>query len=250
MIRWCPLMLCCLFTMANGAFADTLKLTSLLWPPYSGQQLAQQGASVAVAQAAFERMEQQLVVDFYPWSRAIKLAAMPSSDYIGYFPEYYFETDKFVFSKPIGISPLGIVEQKSHPISWHYLADLNRYTLGVVKGYVNTDSLDLMISSGTQPVEAVTSDEQNIKKVAAGRIDGAVIDVNVLYFLLKQPYLQPLADKLQVNKQLLANKQLYVAFRNTEEGRHWRDVFDQGLAQLDIESIMGELLFQEEVTRH
>ncbi|ABI39354.1 conserved hypothetical ABC transporter protein [Shewanella sp. MR-4] len=248
MNRWYPLMLCCLLSMANTVFADTLKLTSLLWPPYSGQQLAQQGASVAVAQAAFARMEQQLLVDFYPWSRAIKLAAMPSSDYIGYFPEYYFETDKFVFSKPIGISPLGLVEQKSHPISWHYLTDLNRYTLGVVKDYVNTDSLDLMIASGSQPVEAVTSDEQNIKKVAAGRIDGAVIDVNVLYFLLKQPHLQPLADKLQVNKQLLANKQLYVAFRNTEEGRHWRDVFDQGLAQLDIESIMGELLFHEEAS--
>lgn len=83
MFRWCLLMLCCLFATVNSAFSDTLKLTSLLWPPYSGQQLAQQGASVAVAQAAFERMEQQLVVDFYPWSRAIKLAAMPSSDYIG-----------------------------------------------------------------------------------------------------------------------------------------------------------------------
>lgn len=246
MIRWCPLMFSCLLTVANTTFADTLKLTSLLWPPYSGYQLQHQGASVAVAKAAFEQMEQQLIVDFYPWSRAIKLAVMPGSDYIGYFPEYYFETDKFIFSKPIGIGPLGIVEQKSRPISWHHLADLNRYTLGIVQDYVNTDSLDVMIASGSQPVEAATSDEQNIKKVAAGRIDGAVIDINVLHYLLKQPHLQPLADKLQVNRQLIANKQLYVAFRNTEEGRRWRDIFDQGLAKLDIDSIMGDLLFKQE----
>ncbi|MGL4748629.1 MAG: ABC transporter, partial [Shewanella sp.] len=74
--------------------------------------------------------------------------------------------------------------------------------------------------------------------------------INVLHYLLKQPHLQPLADKLQVNRQLIANKQLYVAFRNTEEGRRWRDMFDQGLAKLDIESIMGDLLFQEEALNH
>lgn len=250
MVRWFFLLFYVGFSTVQSAQADTVKLTSLLWPPYAGYQLVQEGVSVAVARAAFAQMDQQLIVDFYPWSRAIKLAAMPSSDYIGYFPEYYFETDKFIFSKPIGIGPLGIVEQKSHPISWFHLTDLNRYTLGVVKDYVNTDSLDLMIASGNQPVEAATSDEQNIRKVAAGRIDGAVIDINVLHYLLKQPHLQPLADKLQVNRQLIANKQLYVAFRNTEEGRRWRDMFDQGLAKLDIESIMGDLLFQEEALNH
>lgn len=246
MVRWLFWLFGCVFSLISCVNADTLKLTSLLWPPYSGQQLPQQGASIAVARAAIESMDQQLAVDFYPWSRAVKLAGSAKSDYIGYLPEYYFETDKFVFSKSIGASPLGIVEQKSHPISWQHLEDLNRYTLGVVKDYVNTDALDLMIRTGAQPVEAVTSDEQNIRKVAAGRIDGAVIDINVLHYLLKQPHLQPLAEKLQVNRQLLANKQLYVAFRNTDEGRRWRDLFDQGLAKVDIDNIMGELMFQEE----
>ena len=44
-------------------------LTSLLGPPYSGQQLAEQGASIAVARAALKVMGHQLEVDFYPWSR-------------------------------------------------------------------------------------------------------------------------------------------------------------------------------------
>ncbi len=138
------------------------------------------------------------------------------------------------------------MEQKSHPVSWNYIEDLNRYTLGVVKDYVNTQALDRMIVSGVQRTEPVTSDEHNVKKVAAGRIDAAVIDVNVLHYLLKQKPLQPLATKLQIIRQILANKQLYIAFRNTEEGRRWRDIVDQGLAQVDVETIIGELLYRED----
>lgn len=249
MIRWCLALLCyALFSIGlPAARADTLVLTSLLWPPYSGQQLARQGASIAITRAALNVMGHELKVDFYPWSRAVKLATLPSSDYLGYFPEYYYETEKFIFSNSIGTSPLGLVEQKSHPLSWHYVADLNRYTLGVVKDYVNTDVLDSMIVSGVQPVEAVTSDELNIKKVAAGRVDAAVIDVNVLHYLLKQKPLQPLADKLQINRQLLANKQLYIAFRNNDEGRRWRDIVDRGLAQIDAEALANDLLYHDDV---
>ncbi|WP_198783124.1 substrate-binding periplasmic protein [Shewanella putrefaciens] len=250
MVRWCVALLCqALFFIGlsmTPARADTLVLTSLLWPPYSGQQLAQQGASIAVTRAALKVMGHELKVDFYPWSRAVKLASMPSGDYQGYLPEYYYDTEKFVFSSSIGTSPLGLVEQTSHPISWHYVADLNRYTLGVVKDYVNTDVLDSMIVSGAQAVEAVTSDEHNIKKVAAGRIDAAVIDVNVLQYLLKQKTLQPLADKLQINRQLLANKQLYIAFRNNDEGRRWRDIVDRGLAQIDAEALANDLLYHDD----
>lgn len=115
-----------------------------------------------------------------------------------------------------------------------------------MKDYVNTDVLDSMIVSGAQPVEAVTSDEHNIKKVAAGRIDAAVIDVNVLQYLLKQKTLQPLADKLQINRQLLANKQLYIAFKNNDEGRRWRDIVDRGLAQIDVEALANDLLYHDD----
>ncbi|GIU10455.1 substrate-binding periplasmic protein [Shewanella morhuae] len=239
-------MLCCLILMGVSITkADTLKLTSLLWPPYSGPLLVEQGASIAVVRAALKVMGHQLEVDFYPWSRTVKLASMPHSDYLGYFPEYYYETENFIFSKSIGVSPLGLVEQKAHPMNWNVIEDLNRYTLGVVKDYVNIQAFDSMVLSGVQPIEAVTSDEHNIKKVAAGRIDAAVMDVNVSHYLLKQKSLQPLADKLQINRHILANKQLYIAFRNTDEGRRWRDTFDQGLAQIDVEKVIEAALYNQ-----
>lgn len=222
--------------------ADTLKLTSLLWPPYAGQQLEYQGVSIMVAKAALNAMGHDLQVDFYPWSRAVKLASKPNTDYLGYFPEYHHQTDVFIFSKGIGSSPLGLVEQKLHPISWTKTTDLKQYVVGVVQGYVNTDEIDSLIASGSLRVEAVSSDEHNIKKVAAGRIDAAVIDVHVLRYLLQQKALAPLSPKLQMNKKLLESKQLHVAFLNNAEGKKWRDIMDQGLAKIDVEDILERAL--------
>lgn len=222
--------------------AEVVRLTSLHWPPYAGHDLAAQGACAAVAKAAFAAMGHQLEIDFYPWSRSVKLAQQQSSPYIGYFPEYYSDTVHFVFSEPMGMSPLGLVEQRQNPISWSSVQDLRQYRLGVVQGYVNIEELDRAIADDLQAAEAVTSDEHNLKKVAAGRIDAAVIDVYVMRYLLRQAKFEPLTDKLQLNRTLLANKHLYVAFKNTPEGRRWQAIFNEGLQRIDVAEIMANHL--------
>ncbi|MDX6017659.1 transporter substrate-binding domain-containing protein [Shewanella indica] len=236
------LLLLLLYSGSSSVRADTLQLSSLNWPPYTGQMLQQQGACVAVVKAALAAMGHELKINFYPWSRAVKLAGMPGSPYLGYFPEYYHQSDKFIFSKPLGFSQLALVEQSQRPVSWQQLQDLQRYNLGVVKDYVNTESLDRAMDSGRQPFELANSDEQNLRKLAAARIDAVVIDANVYRYLLRQKGMEELEGKLKLNRQLLASKGLLVAFRNSAEGQRWRDIFDQGLARIDAKSILEQHL--------
>ncbi|MCL1058109.1 transporter substrate-binding domain-containing protein [Shewanella gelidimarina] len=220
--------------------ADTLYLTSLHWPPYSGSQLKNEGASIAITRAALAAVGHKVEVDFYPWSRAVRMASRADSKYSGYLPEYAYPTDKFVFSDSMGSSPLGLVEQKRHPISWSEQSDLNQYNIGVVQGYVNTEQLDNMIAQGVQPVEVVASDIHNIKKVVSGRIDAAVIDVYVLRYLLVQPDMESVASRVQLNKRTLTKKELYIAFKNNAEGKKWRDLFNRGLKQIDVDKILKD----------
>ncbi|GGX67363.1 substrate-binding periplasmic protein [Saccharospirillum salsuginis] len=220
--------------------ADTLYLTSLEWPPYSGEDLPSQGASIAVAKAAFDAMGHELVVEFYPWSRAVALATN-NDKYAGYFPEYYYESDEFLFSDPMGQGPLGFVENVDNPIEWNSLDDLTDETIGVVQDYVNTEELDRMIADGDINASAVTSDSQNVLKVAGGRIDMAVIDSNVLGYLLENdPKVDMAIGKVQMNDKLLVEKDLYIAFKNNANGQQWRDIFNEGLTQIDIDAIMAE----------
>lgn len=224
----------------NTANAETVHLTSLDWAPYSGKTLANQGASVVVAQAAFKAMGHELVVDFFPWSRAVKLASESGSKYAGYFPEYLYESSEFTFSAPMGQGPLGLVENKSKPITWAQVSDLAKYKLGVVQDYVNTEELDALVASGDIKPQVVTSDEINVQKVAGGRIDGAVIDANVLsYMLANSSKLAKAKDQVQMNAKLLMNKDLYIAFRNDADGKKWQGIYNEGLGKIDINALMA-----------
>ncbi|QYJ88025.1 transporter substrate-binding domain-containing protein [Shewanella mesophila] len=234
--------LVCFTALVFSAKGETLFLSSLNWPPYTGEQLKDGGASAAVVSAALKAKGHDLHVDYYPWSRTIRMVSREDAIYSGYFPEYYYPTDQYVFSASIGSSPLGLLERRLYPIKWSRIKDLNQYTLGVVRDYVNTIELDEMITSGVQHVEVVSSDEHNIRKVATGRVHGAVIDKYVYNYYIHQPHLVELKNKLDMNKQLLASKQLYIAFKNTPEGHRWREVFNDGLALIDPEQIVEEYL--------
>lgn len=234
---------CFLLAFSNFVASETVYLTSLAWPPYSDKSLEQQGASVAVAKAAFKAQGHELVVDFFPWSRAVNSASQANSKYVGYFPEYMHDTADFVFSDPTGTGPLGLLQNNAKPITFSSVGDLAGKRIGVVQDYVNTKELDDMIASGAIKGDAVPSDVLNIKKVAAGRIDAAVIDTNVLNYLLStDKSLAGVKDKVSMNATLLEDKKLYIAFRNDADGQKWQQIYNQGLAKIDVNSIMATYL--------
>lgn len=68
---------------------------------YSGEQLEREGASIAVARAAFEAVGYRLEVRYFPWKRTV-LEAKEDSDIIGFLPEYYSEERGREFCFPTG----------------------------------------------------------------------------------------------------------------------------------------------------
>lgn len=234
------LLLFILMSFSNLVTADTVYLTSLSWPPYSDKSLNQQGASVAVAKAAFKAEGHDLVVEFFPWSRAVNSALQEGSKYVGYFPSYMHTNPDVIFSNITGTGPLGLVQNNKMPINYSALSDLAGKRIGVVKDYVNTKELDDMIASGAIQGDAAPSDILNIKKVAAGRVDAAVIDANVLKYLLStDKSLASAVDKVSMNVNLLEEKNLHIAFRNDTEGQKWQKIYNKGLAKINVEKIMS-----------
>ena len=195
-----------------------------------------------MAKAAFAAMGYRLEVDFYPWSRTVRLAKDTQGKYLGYFPEYYSAdiAEEFIFSDPMGSGPLGFVESTQNPIEWRTLLDLSGYQIGVVQDYVNTTEFDRLVAEGQLQVHPVIADLLNVKKVAAGRIDLAVIDRHVLNYLLRSdPALGKVAHKVQFNRRTLEEKLLYLCFQNTPEGAELAEIFNQGLKKIDVAAIMA-----------
>jgi len=239
MFRHCITTLALVLLFVSSAAAEPMYLTSLEWPPYTGEELAEDGASVKVVREALAHAGMELEVKFYPWQRAVN-TAKNDQNFIGYFPEYFAESieQEFIFSAPIGASPLGFIERKDAPVVWETLNDLKQYAIGVVSGYVNTTEFDAMMASGELNTEGVADDITNIRKVAAGRIDMAVIDKNVFDYLLQTaPELAGLGEKLQFNQRLLEDKKLFVCVRKSPEGEAAIARLNEGLGALDVNAV-------------
>lgn len=222
---------------ALPASERVIRLSSLEWPPYSGALLPNQGASIEVVRLALQEIGWQLDVEFFPWLRAV--ASARNGRHHGYFPEYWFETDDFLLSPVIGTGPLGLVEAKNKPIEWDVLTDLTQYRIGIVSGYVNTTDMDAMIERGALRVYPAPDDVSNMRKVAAGRIDAAVIDPFVMRYLAQTALsLRDVKGIFQMNPTYLGQKTLHVAW--TLDNAHFNEVLRQALERIDVQRIQTE----------
>ncbi len=209
-------------------------LTTLSWPPYASSALPGGGQSVETVRRALAATGLTLDAQFYPWKRAVAMALRDPAVQ-GYFPEYYDDgvAVNFLFSEPIGEGPLGFIERADKPVSWKRLADLKGLRIGVTLGYVNTAAFDRMAASGELTADPAVDDAANVRKLAAGRLDLAVIDLNVFAYLARPGGgLEKEAEKLRVNPRLLAMRELYVCFRKGPGAEKLAARFNEGLRRV------------------
>jgi len=218
-----------------------ITIATLEWPPYVGADLPQQGATAAVVKAAFVAAGYEPTLSFVPWKRAIDEATRSGATVQAFFPGYHCkQRSDLVSSKSIGNGPLGFAELTTAPLSWNNLDDLQTKTIGVVQGYANTEEFDARVKDGRIKADASDSDLTNLRKLAAGRLDGAVIDRYVLEYLRKtEASLKANADKLRFAAKPLEDKQLFVCAHDDAAGRKLITEFDAGLAKIDIPAMIG-----------
>lgn len=219
-------------------------LTSLAWPPYTGENLEYNGATAEVVRAAFDAVGYELEILFYPWNRAVD-EAQNNPEVMGYFPEYPSEerAREFLFSDSVGKSPLGFAKRRARSLSWRDYDELRYYVIGTVDGYVNTERFDRMVASGEIQTDVSVSDTLNVRKVLAGRVDMGVVDMNVYEYLLKNDaLLHSRRGELRMDSRLLAINDLYVCFRKGAEGEALLKLFNEGLSRISPLSIQRDYI--------
>lgn len=209
-------------------------LASLEWPPYTGKLLPEQGASSKAVREAFAAMGYQLEIRFLPWNRSLD-EVRNSSSIDGYFPEYDSEERRkeFLYSKSMGKSPLGFAKRQTLHESWSSFDDLKTMTIGVVSGYVNTKQFDDLVKQGEIKTDEASVDLFNLRKTLAGRVEMAVIDLNVFdYLMTHDPYMLSHPDDLIIDSRLLGINDLYVTFKQSPRGEELRKVLNEGLSKI------------------
>lgn len=228
-----------LFLFTNAMAAGTIKLASLEWEPYIGPNMKDGGYVMEVIKEAYKRSGYTVQIDYLPWARAVKMAK--DGDYDGYMPEYYSEDLKkdFLLSAPFQGGPLGFFKKKTSKITFKKLEDLKDYSIGVVRGYVNTAEFD---AASYLKKDEAKDDLTNLKKLIAGRIDLIICDKNVGNHILKTQIVQNAGD-VEFMEPQLEEKDLYVCITKTApEAQKKIDDFNAALKQMKDDGTIGKII--------
>jgi polar amino acid transport system substrate-binding protein len=170
-----------LFASQSFLYAESLRIATLDWEPYTGHSLKSGGFCSEIVTEVFKKAGYTVTIDYISWDKAIEEGAKGNYDAV--FPEYYSRerTKDFAYSNFFTNSLLGFYERKGASIKHKTLRDLAPYKIGVVKGYVNTEELDK--ATYLKKIES-DSDEENLRKLARGEMDLIVIDKLVAQYLI------------------------------------------------------------------
>jgi len=143
------------------------------WPPYVSNDLKDYGFISEIVAEAFARVGHTVKMSFMPWKRALHKVA--EGIYDATYPAYYSEerTQLYAISKPFFTAPMGFYKRKDSPIAYQTLQDIQAYTIGIVRAYVNTSEFD---AAAYLKKDIADDDEQNLKKLLKGRVDLIIID--------------------------------------------------------------------------
>ncbi|WP_286828336.1 MULTISPECIES: substrate-binding periplasmic protein [Kordiimonas] len=219
---------------------DAVRMTATDWPPFAGKDLPDQGASIALIRDVFARAGLPLEVKFAAWQRSLT-TALADEGFVATGPVYYSKDREDIchFSAPIGQSKVGFVQRKDTPIRWEQLEDLTGVRIGAVSGYVNEAEFDKMAHDQTLDVSTVHNDALNLRRLAFGRIDLAVIDeANMRYLLSSDKKLEPYRELLEMNSRYLITNDHLICFKKSDTGEKLRDLFN---AHYDAEKDGGLL---------
>jgi ABC-type amino acid transport substrate-binding protein len=242
------LVLLTLLMAINAAAEQTVRLATLDWEPYVGQELDNHGYVSEIIVEAFKRSGYTTKIIFYPWARAVRTAEYGEVD--GVFPEYYDEGRKksFVFSDPFPGGPVGLYKRRDNAATYtvdpktsqtEALRGLKGYRFGVVRGYINTADFD---AADFLKKDEVFSDELNIKKLYNRRIDFMFIDKFVAEHLIMHKFPE-FAAELEFMEPPLENKLLYVAFSKQAAGYQEKLLaFNQGLARITADGTLAAIM--------
>lgn len=158
------------------AHAEQITIRADLWYPHNGDPKSPApGYMIEIANELFKAQGVDVNYETMPWERALTMTRNGEVDCVvgaatGDAPDFVFPKEALGRDQPIAFVKKGN--------AWKYsgVASLANVKVGVIEGYSYVADVDEYIekNKGSANIQSVTGDtplEQNIRKLAAGRID-------------------------------------------------------------------------------
>jgi polar amino acid transport system substrate-binding protein len=218
--------------------AEPVQLVSTEYPPYMGAALPNGGITVDIVTRAFRRAGYEPTVTFRPWARALEEAKDGQYDGVVFVWRSPDRAKWLAFSDALPTNQIGLYKLKSEAIPFHTLADLRPYLIGVGRGYANPAAFE---AAGLN-TENGLDDGENLRKLAAHRLDMVLIDRGVAAYLLGTS-LARFADELEWIDPPIEEQVQYLGMPFNRPGSAAKlEAFNRALAMLHADGTIGNLL--------
>lgn len=218
---------------------EKVKLASLEYPPYTGNDLKNQGFITAIVKASFKEVGLDISVRFLPWARALDSAKNGKFDGLFTIWKRKEREEWFVFSDELPANEIALLKLKKDNIKFKKMEDLKPYKIGTVRGYADPDEFN---KATYLRKEKVKNDKINIRKLMGGRIQLVLTDKYLAEHIINTDFSKQknmfdwLSPSLKIDPQ-------YIAFsKKSPRYKELLERFNRGLQEIKKKKIYQKIM--------
>jgi ABC-type amino acid transport substrate-binding protein len=178
-----------LLSFSNISFADTLRLGGYNKPPYMMEEGENAGICVDIIREAAKRAGYDTTYKMLPHERMLLYFSINRIDAESCVSQAWRSKYKKISVYTVvnyQTVNVVIVRKDSSITTTKNIRDFRGKTLGTILGYFFTDGFQKEFKNGNIVRDDVATQDKNIKKLLAKRVDGVIIDRTTGFYLIKQ----------------------------------------------------------------
>ncbi|WP_163832113.1 substrate-binding periplasmic protein [Spartinivicinus ruber] len=224
---------------AFKTYARDIKIVGTDWEPFSASTLESGGVLTEIVVTAFKRKGYNAEIQWYPWKRCLVLTSKGERDVL--MTAYYSEqrAKKYLYSDPLFQIDIGLVALKEAGISsYKSLRDLEKFTIGVTKNWVNSAEFD---AANYLKKDVSLTHITTMRKLFGRRIDMIVTSIPVFQYEVNRMKYHSLSE-VTILDPILTKNNLHIlsGFKVADYKKIIQD-FNEGLSEIKQDGSYGKI---------
>ena len=233
----------CMLSITSYA-QDIIRITNGEWEPFMSEYSPHYGINSHIVSEAFKREGITVEWGFFPWIRAYQEAKMGTEwDASATWRAIDETKTQFLISEPVSTTSFIYFHLKINNFEWNSFDDLKEKVVGGTFEYDYGREFMKARAANKFEIEMVATDEQNFKKLLAGRIDIFPQDPIVGYAQIRNTFSPKQAKLFTHHPKEFENSTLHLIIsKNSPNAEFFLDKFNTGFRKLKKSGRLAEML--------
>lgn len=212
---------------------ETIRIANGEWPPYQSKDLKDYGFVSRITTEAFASEGIKVEYKFYPWKRSYKAVKNGKMDGAIFWVWSEDRENSFYFSDQLTEVNYVFWHLKNTPFQWSTYKDLKDVIIGGTIGYNYGRKFENAENAGQIEVHRVSKDQQNLKKLLAGRITVFPLDMIAGYHMIRKHFPPEKLELITYHpKSIIVNPGYLILSKKISRNKRMLRLFNRGLRRL------------------